>query len=62
MFFALVVLIPFLGWILHASVRGRGLKNKVNNKMEQMGAPVYTNTPMGIALVSLGLEARDFEE
>lgn len=62
MFLTLVVLVPILFWILHASVRSRGLKNKVSNKMEQLGAPVYANTPMEYIVTALGLEAKDFEE
>lgn len=62
LFFALVVLVPIAFWILHASMRSRGIKNKVGNKLEQMGAQVYANTPMGLVLTTLGLEARDLEE
>lgn len=52
---------PILFAILHGAVKSRGIKNKVSNKMEQLGAPVYTSTPMGIVLVTLGLEAKDFD-
>lgn len=63
MFLLLVVLVPFLGWIAHASMRSRSIKNKVSNKVEQMtNGQVYSNTPMGFVLLSLGFEARDFEE
>ena len=62
LFFALVILVPVLLWIVHASLRNRGIKNKVSNKMEQLGAPVYSNTPMSYILGSLGLETRDLEE
>lgn len=59
---ALVVLVPVLLWIVHASLRSRGLKNKASNKIEQLGGQVYTNTPMGFLLSSLGFEARDHDE
>lgn len=62
MFFLLVVLVPILFWILHASMRSRGIKNKVSNKMEQIGAHVYANTPMELIVTSLGLEARDCDD
>lgn len=63
LFLAMVVLVPFLGWVTHAATRSRGIKNKVSNKVEQMtGGQVYANTPMGFLLTSLGFEARDFEE
>lgn len=62
LFFALVVLVPIVFWIVHASMRSRGLKNKISNKMEQLGAQVYANTPMELVLNSLGIEAKDFEE
>lgn len=62
LFLALVVLVPFLLWIAHASTRSRGIKNKVSNKVEQLGGQVYSNTPMGIVLTTLGFEARDHEE
>lgn len=58
----LVVLVPVLFWIMHAATRGRGIKNKINNKMEQLGAPVYKNTPMEHILNAFGIEARDFDE
>lgn len=60
--FLLVVLIPIIFWILHASMRSRGIKNKINNKMEQLGASVYTNSPMGFLLIALGFEAKDYED
>lgn len=62
MFFLLIVLVPILFWILHASMRSRGIKNKVSNKMEQIGAHVYANTPMEFIVTSLGLEAKEFDE
>ena len=63
LFLALVVLVPFLGWVAHAATRSRGIKNKVSNKVEQMtGGQVYANTPMGFVLMSLGFEARDYDE
>lgn len=62
LFFSLAILIPIAICIAHASVRSRGLKNKISNKMEQIGAPVYVNTPMGFVLSTLGLETKDFEE
>lgn len=62
LFFALSILIPIVLWIVHAAVRSRGLKNKVNNKLGQLGAPIYANTPMGYVLSALGLETKDFEE
>lgn len=58
----LVVLVPIVFWILHASMRSRGIKNKISNKMEQLGAPVYKNTPMEQILTAFGIEARDVEE
>lgn len=62
LFFALSVLVPVAISMIHAAVRSRGLKNKVSNKMEQLGAPVYADTPMGYVLSALGLETKDFEE
>lgn len=62
LFFSLSILIPSAISIVHASIRSRGLKNKISNKMEQIGAPVYINTPMGFLLSSLGLETKDFED
>jgi hypothetical protein len=62
MYLTLVVLVPVLLWIVHASLRSRGLKNKAINKIEQLGGQVYTNTPMGYLLSSLGFEARDLDE
>lgn len=62
LFLLLIILVPVLFWILHASMRSRGLKNKINNKMEQIGASVYANSPMGYVLVMLGFEAKDYEE
>lgn len=62
LFFTLSLLVPILTWMIHASMRSRGIKNKINNKMEQIGGQVYTNTPMGMVLSALGMEARDFDE
>lgn len=62
LFFSVAILVPIGLWIVHAAVRSRGLKNKVNNKMEQLGAPIYANSPMGMVLSTLGLETKDFEE
>lgn len=62
MFFLLVVLVPFLLWIVHAATRSRGLKNKLNNKMDQLGAPVYGDTPMGYVLTLLGIETKDMDD
>jgi hypothetical protein len=62
LFLTLAVLVPVLVCIVHASLRSRGLKNKASNKMEQLGGQVYTNTPMGYLLSSLGFEARDHDE
>ena len=60
--FLLAVLVPIALSMLHASMRQRGIKNKVNNKMEQMGGEVYTSTPMGFVLMALGLEAKANED
>lgn len=62
LFLALSLLIPIALWLIHAATRSRGIKNKISNKMEQIGAQVYTNTPMGYILSILGIEAKDFEE
>lgn len=62
LFFSLSLLVPILTWMVHASMRSRGIKNKINNKMEQIGGQVYTSTPMGIVLSALGMEAKDFDE
>lgn len=62
LFFALSLLIPILLWMVHAALRSRGIKNKINNKIEQIGGQVYANTPMGMVLSFLGVEAKDFEE
>lgn len=62
-FLSYVVLGPLLGWIVHAAIRSRGIKNKVCNTVELVtGGQFYANTPMGFVLVLLGLEARDYEE
>lgn len=62
LFFALAVLIPIALSIIHASVRSRGIKNKVSNKIEQISGQIYTNSPMGLVLSVLGLEAKDCDE
>lgn len=62
LFFTLAILVPLAICMIHASVRSRGLKNKISNKMEQIGAQVYVNTPMGFALSVLGLETKDLED
>lgn len=62
LYFLLAVLIPIAAWIIHASVRSRGLKNKISNKMEQIGAPIYTSTPMGYILSTLGLETKIIDD
>jgi hypothetical protein len=62
LYLALAVLVPVLLWVVHASLRSRGLKNKASNKIEQLGGQVYTNTPMGYLLSSLGFEAKDHDE
>lgn len=62
MFFLLSILLPILFWILHASVRSRGVSNKVKNKMEQMGLPVYDNTPMCMVLTTLGISVKDLTD
>lgn len=62
LYFLLAVLIPIAGWIIHASMRSRGLKNKINNKAEQLGGQVYANSPMGIVLSTLGIEAKESDD
>lgn len=62
LYLSLALLIPLALWIIHASVRSRSIKNKISNKMEQIGAPVYANTPMGCALSFLGFETKDYDE
>ncbi|KAJ8016795.1 hypothetical protein DPEC_G00011070 [Dallia pectoralis] len=44
---------PILLILIHASVRLRSLKNKLENKLESIG---LKRTPMGLLLVSLGQE------
>lgn len=62
MLFLLSIMLPILFWLLHASVRSRGVANKVKNKMEQMGVPVYDNTPMCLILTTLGFDVKDYSE
>ncbi|XP_063065617.1 PRA1 family protein 2 [Engraulis encrasicolus] len=44
---------PMLAILLHASMRLRSLKNKLENKLESIG---LKRTPMGLLLEALGLE------
>lgn len=62
LFFALALLVPVAVSIIHASVRSRSLKNKISNKMEQIGAAVYSNTPMEYILLTLGFDIKDIED
>lgn len=62
LFVALSVLLPVAFWIIHAAVRSRGIKNKISNKMDQVGAQVYAQTLMGFFLAKLGYETKDYEE
>lgn len=62
LFFILALLVPIAVSIIHASVRSRNLKNKVSNKMEKIGAPVYANTPMEYILTTLGFDMKDIED
>lgn len=62
LFFMLALLVPVAVSIIHASVRSRNLKNKVSNKMEKIGAPVYANTPMEYILTSVGFDIKDIED
>lgn len=55
----MAVLIPVLFAIVHASVRSRGVSNKVKNKMEQVGVSVYGNSPMAIILGFVGIDPKD---
>jgi len=45
----------FSATFIHASLRLRNLRNKIANRMEQVG--LKKSTPMGIVLNSLGFEA-----
>lgn len=45
----------FLATFIHASLRLRNIRNKLTNKMEQVG--LKKSTPMGIMLNALGFEA-----
>ena len=49
------VLLPISATFIHASLRMRSLRNKLANKMEQVG--LKGCTPMGMLLDSLGFEA-----
>lgn len=62
LFVKLSILLPIAFWIIHASIRSRGIKNKLSNKMEQVGAQVYATSPMGYYLSKLGYETKDFDE
>lgn len=62
LFFCLSLLVPVALSIIHAAVRSRGLKNKISNKVEQLGGSIYTNSPMGCVLSTLGFETKDFED
>lgn len=62
LFFLLALLVPVAVSIIHASVRSRSLKNRVSNKMEKIGAPVYANTPMEYILTSIGFDIKDIED
>lgn len=53
--FLLGILLPFSATFIHASLRLRSLKNKLTNKMEQIG--LKKSTPMGMLLDALGFEA-----
>lgn len=44
---------PFAAVLVHASVRLRNLKNKMENKLESIG---LKRTPMGLLLEALGQE------
>lgn len=58
-YFLLAILLPVLLSISHASVRSRGVANKIKNKMEQVGVSVYGNSPMGLLLSFAGIELKD---
>lgn len=51
-FFFFFVFLPQV-ILIHASMRMRNLKNKLENKMESIG---LKRTPMGLVLEALGLE------
>lgn len=53
--FLLGILLPFSATFVHASLRLRSLRNKLTNKMEQIG--LKKSTPMGMILDALGFEA-----
>lgn len=53
--FLLGILLPFAATFIHASLRLRNIRNKLTNKMEQVG--LKKSTPMGIMLNALGFEA-----
>lgn len=56
--FLMATLFPILLMFIHASCRQRGLKNKVNDKLEGLG---LKKTPMGICLDFLGQELDKIE-
>jgi len=62
LYFALSLLLPLAFSIIHAAVRSRGLKNKLNNKMGQVGASFVIDSPMSIGLAALGFDIKDYEE
>lgn len=62
MFFLLSILLPVLFWLIHASVRSRNVANKVKNKLEQVGVPVYNNTPMSFILSTIGVDTKDYTD
>lgn len=51
--FLLGIFLPFSITFVHASLRKRNLKNKIANKVEEIG---IKKTPMGIFLKSFGME------
>jgi len=48
------VILPFIFMVIHASLRLRGIKNKVTNVAETLG--MGKKTPMGIFLDEFGIE------
>jgi len=56
--FVLGIILPISAIFVHASLRLRNLKNKLANKIEQIGLKTgLKTTPMGIVLDSFGFEA-----
>ncbi|KAJ8918699.1 hypothetical protein NQ315_015019 [Exocentrus adspersus] len=55
--FLLGILLPFAITFIHASLRLRNIKNKIVNKVENLG---LRRTPMGIFLEEMGLESELF--